>query len=63
VQKEDTPLWETKETGAIVALAELPHRQFAYAIENGTIGVYAAGQRLWRLKVKSFLRIEEIFWI
>ncbi|EZA50631.1 hypothetical protein DMN91_003536 [Ooceraea biroi] len=52
VQKEDTTLWETKETGGIVALTELPHRQFAYAIENGTIGVYAAGQRLWRLKSK-----------
>ncbi|XP_067209756.1 Bardet-Biedl syndrome 2 protein homolog [Linepithema humile] len=52
VQKEDTMLWETKETAAIVALTDLPHRQFAYAVENGTIGVYEAGQRLWRVKSK-----------
>lgn len=51
VQKEDIILWETKETAAIVALTDLPNRQFAYAVDNGTIGVYEAGQRLWRVKV------------
>lgn len=45
-------LWETKETAAIVVLSDLPSRQFAYALENGTIGVYETGQRLWRVKVK-----------
>lgn len=45
-------LWETKETAALVVLTDLPNRQFAYALENGTIGVYEAGQRLWRVKVK-----------
>jgi len=53
VQKEDTMLWETKETAAIVALTDLSNRQFAYAVDNGTIGVYEAGQRLWRVKVKK----------
>jgi len=52
VQKKDTILWETKETAAIVVFTDLPNRQFAYALENGTIGVYEAGQRLWRVKVK-----------
>lgn len=52
VQKQDAMLWETKETAAIVALIDLSNRQFAYAVENGTIGVYEAGQRLWRVKVK-----------
>lgn len=52
VQKEDTMLWETKETAAIVALTDLRSRQFAYAVDNGTIGVYEAGQRLWRVKSK-----------
>ncbi|KAL6265602.1 hypothetical protein P5V15_002396 [Pogonomyrmex californicus] len=52
VQKEDTMLWETKETAAIVVLTDLPNRQFAYALENGTIGVYEAGQRMWRVKSK-----------
>jgi len=52
VQKKDTMLWETKETAAIVVFTDLPNRQFAYALENGTIGVYEAGQRLWRVKVR-----------
>lgn len=52
-------LWETKETAAIVALIDLPHRQFAYAVENGTIGVYETGQRLWRVKVNSFYTQKE----
>ncbi|KAG5341289.1 BBS2 protein, partial [Acromyrmex charruanus] len=52
VQKKDTTLWETKETAAIVVFTDLPNRQFAYALENGTIGVYEAGQRLWRVKSK-----------
>lgn len=55
VQKEDTMLWETKETAAIVAFTDLANRQFAYAVDNGTIGVYEAGQRLWRVKVKNVL--------
>lgn len=45
-------LWETKETAAIAVLTDLSNRQFAYALENGTIGVYETGQRLWRVKVK-----------
>lgn len=48
-------LWETKETAVIVALTDLLNRQFAYAVDNGTIGVYETGQRLWRVKVKKFL--------
>lgn len=51
-------LWETKETAMIVALTDLTNRQFAYAVDNGTIGVYEAGQRLWRVKVKK-----ELFYI
>lgn len=45
-------LWETKETAAIIIFTDLPNRQFAYALENGTIGVYEAGQRLWRVKAR-----------
>lgn len=52
MQKEDTILWETKETAAITVFTVLPNRQFAYALENGTIGVYEVGQRLWRVKVR-----------
>lgn len=52
-------LWETKETAAIVVFTDLPNRQFAYALENGTIGVYEAGQRMWRVKVRrSYTQIK-----
>ncbi|KMQ98241.1 bardet-biedl syndrome 2 protein [Lasius niger] len=61
VQKEDTMLWETKETAAIVALTDLSNRQFAYAVDNGTIGVYEAGQRLWRVKSKHKVISVETF--
>ncbi|XP_020285539.1 Bardet-Biedl syndrome 2 protein homolog [Pseudomyrmex gracilis] len=61
VQKQDAMLWETKETAAIVALIDLSNRQFAYAVENGTIGVYEAGQRLWRVKSKHKVASIEIF--
>ncbi|KAK2582215.1 hypothetical protein KPH14_004567 [Odynerus spinipes] len=52
VLKEDAIMWDTKETASITALAGLSNRQFAYAVGNGTIGVYEAGQRLWRVKSK-----------
>lgn len=51
--KEDAIVWDTKETASVTALAGLSNKQFAYAVGNGTIGVYEAGQRLWRVKVRS----------
>ncbi|XP_012280111.1 Bardet-Biedl syndrome 2 protein homolog [Orussus abietinus] len=51
-QKEDSVLWEMKETAPVTALTPLPNRQFAYAVRNGTVGVYESNQRLWRVKSK-----------
>ncbi|XP_043673123.1 Bardet-Biedl syndrome 2 protein homolog isoform X2 [Vespula pensylvanica] len=50
--KEDAIVWDTKETASVTALAGLSNKQFAYAVGNGTIGVYEGGQRLWRVKSK-----------
>ncbi|XP_043493368.1 Bardet-Biedl syndrome 2 protein homolog [Polistes fuscatus] len=52
LMKEDAIVWDTKETASITALAGLSNKQFAYAVGNGTIGVYEVGQRLWRVKSK-----------
>ena len=42
---------ETTETDRIVALAPLRGRTFAYALANGTVGVYdKPGSRRWRVK-------------
>ena len=44
---------ETTETEVIVALASMRRTTFAYALANGTIGVYdRPGQRKWRVKTK-----------
>ena len=53
VQKDDTVLWETKETAPVTTLTTLPGRQFAYVVGNGTVGIYESGQRLWRIKVRK----------
>ncbi|XP_015126074.1 Bardet-Biedl syndrome 2 protein homolog [Diachasma alloeum] len=50
--KEESVLWETKETGPVTSLVPLPGRQFAYVVENGIVGIYEGGQRLWRIKSK-----------
>lgn len=52
VLKEDSVLWETKETAPVSVLLPLPGRKFAYIVDNGTVGVYEGSQRLWRIKVK-----------
>ena len=40
-----------KETDAITALIALSDHCFAYALVNGTVGVYQKRTRLWRVKV------------
>ncbi|XP_074109421.1 BBSome complex member BBS2 isoform X2 [Cotesia typhae] len=52
VFKADLILWEIKETAPVTALLALPGRQFAYVVDNGTVGIYESGQRLWRIKSK-----------
>ena len=43
---------ETTETARPTLLSPLPGGAFAYALDNGTVGVYSAagGERLWRVK-------------
>ncbi|XP_034935482.1 Bardet-Biedl syndrome 2 protein homolog [Chelonus insularis] len=52
VLKKDTILWETKETAPVTFLTKLISSQFAYIVENGTIGIYDGVRRLWRIKSK-----------
>ncbi|XP_064462898.1 Bardet-Biedl syndrome 2 protein homolog isoform X1 [Ornithodoros turicata] len=53
VFREDVILTELTETEAITALCPLGEASFAYALANGTIGVYKAGERAWRIKSKN----------
>ncbi|CAG7724141.1 unnamed protein product [Allacma fusca] len=51
--KGDQIIGETTETDAISHIAPLQGHIFAYALVNGTIGVYEKLQRLWRIKSKN----------
>lgn len=42
---------EIKETDAVTFLIGLADQCFAYALANGTVGVYHKRNRLWRVKV------------
>ncbi|XP_018496842.1 Bardet-Biedl syndrome 2 protein homolog [Galendromus occidentalis] len=54
VFKEDVIAHEITETESIVFLCSLTSELFAYALVNGTIGVYQnGGARLWRIKSKN----------
>ena len=42
---------EIKETDVVTFLVPLTDQCFAYALANGTVGVYHKRNRLWRVKV------------
>lgn len=42
---------ELTETEAITSLAAFRNNRFAYALANGTVGVYDKLHRAWRVKV------------
>jgi Bardet-Biedl syndrome 2 protein len=53
IYKEDELLQQFTEADAVVQLTGLGQgRKWAYALQNGTIGVYDSGVRLWRVKSK-----------
>ncbi|KPI88725.1 hypothetical protein ABL78_2185 [Leptomonas seymouri] len=47
------PLWRSSSTSQREASANGRVGRFAYLLENGTVGVYERGERLWRVKGKS----------
>ena len=51
----DTVVADIAEADKIVGLASLEGTKFAYALANGTIGVYDRGTRTWRVKSKHTL--------
>ncbi|XP_077549779.1 BBSome complex member BBS2-like [Haemaphysalis longicornis] len=53
VFRDDVIVAEITETEAITALCPLTQDCFAYALANGTIGVYRATERIWRIKSKN----------
>jgi len=43
---------EISETSSICSLNSFSVGRFAYALDNGTVGVYDKFRRVWRVKVK-----------
>lgn len=56
IYKGDQIIGEQTETEVVTGLAALPENRFAYTVSNGTVGVYEQDVRLWRVKVRLFLR-------
>lgn len=55
--KNDTIVNEMTETDSVKFLVAYNDGRFAYALANGTVGMYEKYHRLWRVKVKFiFLR-------
>ncbi|CAI5449364.1 unnamed protein product [Caenorhabditis angaria] len=53
--KNDLMRTELMETDALISLTCVADEYFAYALANGTIGVYQRDQRLWRIKSKNIV--------
>lgn len=50
--KDDIIVNEISETSSICSLISFSIGRFAYALDNGTVGVYDKFRRVWRVKVK-----------
>lgn len=60
ILKWDTLLSESIETEVVTHLVCLPENRFAYAVSNGTIGVYEQDTRLWRVKVSNQFKLNKV---
>lgn len=49
--QDDEIIGEMSETEAVVGLSSISDGRFAYALANGTVGVYQKLERSWRIKV------------
>ncbi|XP_014783640.1 Bardet-Biedl syndrome 2 protein isoform X1 [Octopus bimaculoides] len=53
VFKEDEIIAEMNETEVVTCLHSMGDNKFAYALQNGTVGIYERTSRQWRIKSKS----------
>lgn len=53
VLHQEENVYETTETGKIVDLTPIQKNLYGYALQNGTVGVYKGGHRVWRVKSKN----------
>jgi len=53
VYKDDVMIGEVTETEVATSLSPLRANKMAYALANGTVGVYHKLHRMWRVKVRA----------
>lgn len=51
--REDQLIQQMQETETIVSLCPFVGPRFAYALSNGTVGVYERNTRQWRIKSRN----------
>jgi Bardet-Biedl syndrome 2 protein len=53
--KNENNISEINENTKIVLIHSVANSKFVYGLENGTIGLYERGERLWKKKEKGFM--------
>ncbi|KAG1682561.1 Bardet-Biedl syndrome 2 [Nymphon striatum] len=53
VFQDDEMIGEMSETEAVVGVSDISGGRFAYALANGTVGVYQNSERSWRIKSRN----------
>ncbi|CAF3460420.1 unnamed protein product [Rotaria socialis] len=61
VFREDQLIADMQESEIVVSICPLVSGKFAYALSNGTIGVYERSNRQWRIKSRSIAIVLEKF--
>ncbi|CAF2163704.1 unnamed protein product [Rotaria magnacalcarata] len=61
VFREDQLIADMQESEIVVSICPLINGKFAYALSNGTIGVYERSNRQWRIKSRNMAIVLETF--
>lgn len=59
--KNDIIVNEISETSSICSLNSFSIGRFAYALDNGTVGVYDKFRRVWRVKVNYCILVNNTY--
>jgi Bardet-Biedl syndrome 2 protein len=49
--KKENTLYEINENNKIILIHPIANSKFIYGLENGTVGLYDRGERVWKKKV------------
>ncbi|CAF0997148.1 unnamed protein product [Rotaria sordida] len=61
VFREDQLIAEMQESEIVVSICPLINAKFAYALSNGTVGMYERSNRIWRIKSRNIATVLQTF--